>query len=313
MTSPQSAKNIAILLPCYNEELTIAPTIRQMRAALPGARVIVFDNNSKDKSAELARAEGVDVRPVKLQGKGNVVRRMFADVDADIYVMVDADTTYDPATAPQLVEAVMNGADMAVGIRKGKDSSFPPGHKFGNRLFNLIVANLFGRGMEDIFSGYRAFSYRFAKSFPAHSAGFETETEMSVFTLEQRIPFVEIPSAYGERPEGSFSKLHTFRDGFRIMWTILMMVKNLRPMFFFGGVAFVFGLLSLALGVPVVLEWIKTGLVERQPTAILSSALGLLAAILCVAGLVLDSLARAYRESRHMIYLSRGRNETPDH
>jgi glycosyltransferase involved in cell wall biosynthesis len=312
MPLPQSAKNIAVLLPCYNEELTVVATIRQMRGALPGARIVVFDNNSKDKSAALAKAEGVEVRAVRLQGKGNVVRRMFADVDADVYLMVDADTTYDPATAPLLVDAVLSeGADMAVGIRKGKDSSFPPGHKFGNRLFNLIVANLFGRGMEDIFSGYRAFSRRFAKSFPAHSAGFETETEMSVFALEQRIPFIEIPSPYGERPEGSFSKLHTFRDGFRILWTIVMMLKNLRPMFFFGSIAAVLAAASLALGLPVVLEWLRTGLVPREPTAILSSALGLLATMMFIAGLVLGSLARAYREARHLVYLDRGRHDLP--
>ena len=200
--------DIAILLPCYNEALTIVKTIEQMRAALPNARVIVFDNNSKDGSGDLARNAGAQVIEVKLQGKGNVVRRMFADVDADVYLMVDADTTYDAADAPALVEAIISGrADMSVGIRKGKAESFPTGHQLGNRLFNLIVASLFGRGMQDIFSGYRAFSKRFVRSFPAHSAGFEVETELSVFTLEQRIPFVELPSAYGERPAGSFSKL----------------------------------------------------------------------------------------------------------
>jgi glycosyltransferase involved in cell wall biosynthesis len=312
-TSP-SAKNVAVLLPCYNEELTVVGTIRQMRAALPGARIIVFDNNSKDKSAALARAEGVEVRPVRYQGKGNVVRHMFADIEADVYLMVDADTTYDPATAPLLIDAVMNGgADMAVGIRKGKDSSFPPGHKFGNLLFNLIVSNLFGRGMQDILSGYRAFSRRFAKSFPAHSQGFEIETEISVFTLEQRLPFVEIPSPYGERPEGSFSKLHTFRDGFRILWTILSMLKNLRPLFFFGVVALVLALASLILGVPVVIDWIKTGLVTREPTAILSSALGLLSTMLLITGLVLNGIARACRETRHLAYLSRRADEVSRH
>jgi glycosyltransferase involved in cell wall biosynthesis len=298
-------ESIAVLLPCYNEELTVVPTIRQMREAVPGARIIVFDNNSKDKSAELAKAEGVEVRPVRLQGKGNVVRRMFADIDADIYLMVDADTTYDPKTAPALIEAVRTGqADMAVGIRKGKDSSFPPGHVFGNMLFNLIVANLFGRGMEDIFSGYRAFSRRFVKSFPAHSKGFETETELSVFTLEQRIPFVEIHSPYGERPEGSFSKLKTFRDGFRILWSIVLLYKELRPIIFFGIIALFLMLLSLILGVPVILEFFDTHKVERQPTAILASAIGLLASIVFVAGMVLESTARAYRETRHLFYLN---------
>jgi glycosyltransferase involved in cell wall biosynthesis len=301
----EKRQNIAVLLPCYNEEKTIVAVIRQMREVLPGARVVVFDNNSKDKSAELAKAEGVEVRPVRLQGKGNVIRRMFADIEADIYLMIDADTTYDPWTAPALVEAVATGqADMAVGVRKGKQESFPPGHRFGNRLFNLIVASLFGRGMQDIFSGYRAFSRRFAKSFPAHSKGFETETEISVFTLEQRIPFVEIPSPYGERPEGSFSKLRTFRDGFRILWSIMLLYKELRPIMFFGLIALFFVLVSLGLGVPVILAYLKTGLVDRLPTAILASGIGLLAAILFVAGMVLESTARAYRETRHLFYLN---------
>lgn len=305
MADVAKRESVVVLLPCYNEELTIVPTIRQMREAVPGARIVVFDNNSKDKSAELARSEGVEVRPVKLQGKGNVVRRMFADIDADIYLMVDADTTYDPKTAPALIEAIRSGeADMAVGIRKGKDSSFPPGHVFGNMLFNFIVARLFGRGMQDIFSGYRAFSRRFAKSFPAHSKGFEIETELSVFTLEQRIPFVEMHSPYGERPEGSFSKLKTFRDGFRILWSIVLLYKELRPVIFFGLIALFLAVVSLLLGVPVIIDFMKTGLVERQPTAILSSTIGLLATIVFVAGMVLESTARAYRETRHLIYLN---------
>jgi glycosyltransferase involved in cell wall biosynthesis len=298
-------ENVVVLLPCYNEELTIVPTIRQMREAVPGARIVVFDNNSKDRSAELARGEGVEVRPVRLQGKGNVIRRMFADIDADIYLMVDADTTYDPKTAPLLIDAVRSGqADMSVGIRKGKAESFPAGHRFGNKLFNFIVANLFGRGMEDIFSGYRAFSRRFVKSFPAHSKGFETETELSVFTLEQRIPFIEIPSPYGERPEGSHSKLKTYRDGFRILWSIVLLYKELRPIIFFGMIAVFLMLLSLVLGVPVIVEFFQTHRVDRQPTAILASAIGLLATIVFVAGMVLESTARAYRETRHLFYLN---------
>lgn len=301
----KSQPDIAIVLPCYNEALTIVPVIRQMRAAMPNARIIVFDNNSKDGSGDLARQEGVEVREVKLQGKGNVVHRMFADIDADVYLMLDADTTYDPATAPLLVDAVLNGHnDMACGVRKGKDESFPPGHKLGNRMFNLIVAGLFGRGMQDIFSGYRAFSRRFAKSFPAHSAGFEIETEMSVFTLEQRLPFIEIPSPYGERPAGSFSKLRTFRDGFRILFTIALLYKDMRPMMFFGLISLFLAGLSLFLGVPVILEYLDTGLVSRQPTAILASAIGTLATLLFVAGLVLNGVARSYREARHLCYLN---------
>lgn len=301
----RKSPEVAILLPCYNEELTIAAVIQQMRTALPAARLIVFDNNSTDKSIELARAAGAEVRCVPLQGKGNVVRRMFADVEADVYLMLDADTTYDPATAQALIDAVVSGeADMAIGVRKGADSAFPSGHRWGNRLFNLIVGSLFGRGMQDIFSGYRAFSYRFAKSFPSHSSGFEIETELSVFTLEQSIPFVEIPSPYGERPEGSFSKLKTFRDGFRILFTIGLLYKELRPMMFFGLMSVVVALAALAVGVPVVLEWMHTGTVERIGSAVLSSGLGIVAGIIFVAGMVLNSVARAYRESRHLCYLN---------
>jgi glycosyltransferase involved in cell wall biosynthesis len=295
---------IVIMLPCYNEEATLAETIRQMRQAVPEARVIVFDNNSKDRSAEIAAEAGAEVRAVRLQGKGNVVRRMFTDIDADVYLMVDADTTYDPKTAPELIDAIVNGqADMAIGVRRGSEDSFPSGHRFGNKLFNVIVQGLFGRGMQDIFSGYRAFSRRFAKSFPAHSQGFEIETELSVFTLEQRIPFVEIPSPYGVRPAGSVSKLRTYRDGWRILLTIALLYKDLRPMMFFGLIACFIGVLSLWLGIPVITHWMETGLVEKLPTAILSSALGLLAAISFVAGMVMNGVARAVRESRHLFYL----------
>lgn len=305
MADAKQSPDIAIVLPCYNEALTIVKTIQQMREVLPQARVIVFDNNSKDGSGDLARGEGAEVREVKLQGKGNVVRRMFADIDADVYLMVDADTTYNAADAPALVEAITSGkADMSVGIRKGKAESFPTGHQLGNKMFNLIVASLFGRGMEDIFSGYRAFSRRFAKSFPAHSQGFEIETELSVFTLEQRIPFFEMPSVYGERPAGSFSKLKTYRDGFRILFTIALLYKNLRPMMFFGLIALFVALVSLGLGIPVIIDWVHTGEVARQPTAILSSALGVLATLLFVAGLVLNGVARSYREARHLCYLN---------
>lgn len=297
--------DIAIVLPCYNEELTIAGVIRQMRAALPQARIIVFDNNSADRSAELAKAEGADVRSVVLQGKGNVVRRMFADIDADIYLMVDADLTYDAATAQMLVAAIASGeADMAIGVRKGEKKSFPVGHRFGNIMFNLIVSRLFGRGMKDIFSGYRAFSRRFAKSFPAHAQGFDIETELSVYTLEQRVPFVEIDTVYGERPAGSVSKLHTIRDGWRILLTIVLLYKNLRPMMFFGVIATLMMLLSLALGIPVIVEWQETGLVHRMPTAMLASAIALYAGLMFVAGMILHVAARSYREVRHLHYLT---------
>lgn len=295
---------IAVVLPCYNEAVTIEKVVRQMKETLPAARVIVFDNNSKDGSGDLAQKAGAEVRRVRLQGKGNVVRRMFADVDADVYLMLDADATYDPLTAPQLIDAVLReGVDMACAVRKGADDAFPSGHKFGNKLFNLIVAGFFGAGMQDIFSGYRAFSRRFAKSFPAASAGFEIETELSIYVLEQRLPFVEIPSAYGVRPEGSFSKLHTYRDGWRILMTIILLYKNIRPMMFFGLLSLYTAALSVVLAAPVVAEWGRTGLVPRFPTAILCSTLGLISVLLFVTGMVLNGMARAYRESRHLNYL----------
>lgn len=299
------APTIAVLLPCYNEAAAVARVIKEFRAALPEATIYVFDNNSKDDSAKLARDAGAIVKHVPLQGKGNVVRRMFADVDADIYLMADADATYDASRARDMIAPILTGeADTVIGTRQGGKEAFPGGHVFGNKLFNLIVGRLFGSHLDDIFSGYRAFSRRFAKSFPSHSEGFEIETEMSIYILEQRIPFREIPTAYGVRPEGSHSKLHTYRDGARILFTILRLFKESRPAAFFSLLALVIAILSLVLGVPVILEWQKTGLVERQPTAMLAMGLGLLSAMLFVAGLMLDSVARTYRETRHLRYLN---------
>ena len=300
------APNIAVLLPCYNEAATIAQVVANFRSALPEATIYVFDNNSKDDTAALARAAGAIVKPVHKQGKGNVVRRMFADVEADAYLMADGDLTYDHTRACDLLAPVIDGsADMVIGTRQavGK-ASYPPGHRFGNRLFNLIVGNIFGEGLQDIFSGYRAFSHRFVKSFPAHSEGFEIETEMSIFLLEQRIPYLEIPTAYGERPAGSHSKLHTYRDGMRILLTILRLFKESRPMLFFSMIAFLFAGISLIFGIPVIREYLQTGLVPRQPTAILATGIGILAAITFFAGMMLDSVARTYRETRHLRYLT---------
>ena len=298
--------DIAVLLPCYNEAATIAQVVANFRGALPEATIYVFDNNSKDDTAALARAAGAVVMPVHKQGKGNVVRRMFADVNADIYLMADGDLTYDHTRARDLLAPVIAGtADMVIGTRQATAAaSYPAGHRFGNRLFNLIVGNIFGEGLADIFSGYRAFSHRFVKSFPAHSEGFEIETEMSIFLLEQRIPFLEIPTAYGERPAGSHSKLHTYRDGLRILITILRLFKESRPMLFFSLIAFLFAAISLILAVPVIREFWETGLVPRQPTIILAMGMGLLAAVTFLAGMMLDSVARAYRESRHLRYLA---------
>lgn len=297
--------SIAVLLPCFNEAATITEVIAQFRSALPEARILVFDNNSTDDSAHLARAAGAQVFPVLLQGKGNVVRRMFADVDADIYVMADADGTYDASRVRELIAPVAAGeVDMTVGIREGPAEAFPIGHIFGNRLFNLIVGRLFGRGLRDIFSGYRVFSRRFVKSFPAHSERFDIETEMSIFILEQRIPAREIPTQYGVRPHGSISKLRTYRDGWRILLTILRLFKESRPLLFFSLLALLLAMLSIGLMVPVIVEWQRTGLVQRTPTVIVSTGIGLLAGVSFVAGLVLDSVARSYRETRHLRYLN---------
>ena len=300
-----STPTIAVLLPCYNEAATITQVVVDFQRVLPEAKIFVFDNNSRDDSAALARAAGAQVMRVQLQGKGNVVRRMFADIDADIYIMADADSTYDIARAREMIAPIAAGeADTVIAIRQGDRSAFPSGHVFGNKLFNLIVGRLFGRGLQDIFSGYRAFSRRFAKSFPAHSEGFDIETEMSIFILEQRIPVLEIPMHYGVRPEGSVSKLHTYRDGMRILLTILRLFKESRPLAFFSWVALAFAATSVVLAIPVIEEWQATGLVTRQPTAILCTGLAIFSGVSLVAGLMLDSVARTYRETRHLRYLN---------
>jgi glycosyltransferase involved in cell wall biosynthesis len=299
------APSIAVLLPCYNEALTLSKVIADFRTALPEAHIYVFDNNSSDASATIARDAGAQVIPVPLQGKGNVVRRMFADIDADIYVIADADCTYDASRARELIAPILAGnADTVVATREAKKTAFPPAHVFGNKLFNLIVRQLFGRGLKDIFSGYRSFSRRFVKSFPAHSEGFEIETEMSIFMLEQRVPMLEIPMHYGERPTGSVSKLRTYRDGLRILLTILRLFKESRPFSFFSLIALFLAVCSLLLALPVIGEWQTTGLISRQPTLILCSGLAVLSGLSFIAGMVLDSLARTYRETRHLRYLN---------
>lgn len=300
-TNPQ----IAVLLPCYNEATTIETVIAQFQQSLPEASIHVFDNNSKDDSATLAKNAGAIVHHVPLQGKGNVVRRMFADVDADIYIMADADATYDASRARELIAPIARGeVDCMIATRDGGAGSYPSGHVWGNKLFNLIVGRLFGRGLKDIFTGYRAFSRRFVKSFPAHSEGFEIETELSIYMLEQRVPLREIPMTYGARPEGSHSKLNTYRDGLRILLTILRLFKESRPAIFFTLVAMAALLISLVLGLPVIWEFQETGQVTRQPTAILASALAIIACVTFFAGLMLDSVARTYRETRHLRYLN---------
>jgi glycosyltransferase involved in cell wall biosynthesis len=297
-------RSIAVLLPCHNEEATIASVIAGFRKALPGAEIFVYDNNSTDRTAEVAAAAGAVVRHERHQGKGNVVRRMFADIDADAYLLADGDLTYDASAAGMMVDALVdNNADMVVGVRVSKGEAFRPGHRAGNRFFNVLVARLFGYGFTDILSGYRVMSRRFAKSFPAASTGFEIETELSVHALDLKLATVEIPLAYGERPENSKSKLRTYRDGLRILAKIVMMYRALKPLHFYGLIALGFGVLSLALGMPVLIEFLHTGLVPRMPTALLAAAVMQLGCLSLVCGVITDAIGANRREFKRMQYL----------
>ena len=297
---------IAVVLPCYNEEAAIAETIAGFRAALPGAVIHVYDNNSSDRTAEIARAAGATVRCERQQGKGHVVRRMFADVDADIYVMADGDLTYDPKAAPAMVAMLIDEQlDMVVGTRQHEAAdAYRGGHVLGNRLFTGLLARLFGRSFSDIFSGYRVFSRRFVKSFPVLSSGFEIETEISVHALELRMPVGELATAYGARPEGSESKLSTYRDGWRILKTIGTLYRVERPVLFYGSIGALLLLAAILLAVPLVLTYLDTGLVPRLPTAIMVTGLGIVAVLCFFAGLILDTVTRGRREMRRLAYLA---------
>ncbi|MEO6432787.1 MAG: glycosyltransferase family 2 protein [Sphingomicrobium sp.] len=296
----------AVLLPCFNEEAAIGATIAGFRAALPDAVIYVYDNNSRDRTRELAAAEGAVVRCELQQGKGHVVRRMFADVEADIYIMADGDLTYDPGAASAMVELLLEQElDMVVGLRRHEQkSAYRGGHVLGNRLFTGLLARLFGRSFSDIFSGYRVFSRRFVKSFPILSSGFEIETEMSVHALELRMPVGEIETAYGARPEGSESKLSTFRDGWRILKTIGTLYRVERPVLFFGSIGAVLLAAALILSVPLIATYLDTGLVPRLPTAILVTGMTIVAVLCVFAGLILDTVTRGRREMRRLAYLA---------
>ncbi len=296
---------IAVLIPCYNEELTIADVVARFRAALPAATIYVYDNNSRDLTALRARAAGAIVIREPRQGKGNVVRRMFADIDADIYLMADGDGTYAPEDAPQLVTTlVTERCDMVVGTRRGvTDDAGRSGHAFGNRIFNGLYKRLFGRDFTDIFSGYRVFTRRFVKSFPAVSGGFEIETEMSVHASQLKLPVAEITLDYGRRPEGSSSKLSTFRDGIKILLMFAMLMKETQPFRFFGAIGLAMLASGLALMAPVLVEYSQTGLVPRMPTWVLSVALVLMSMLMLVAGTVLDSVSRSRAEQKRLCYL----------
>lgn len=297
---------IAVLIPCYNEAAAIGRVVKDFRTALPAAEIYVYDNNSRDGTTEAARAAGAVVRTEARQGKGNVVRRMFADIDADYYVLVDGDATYDAPSAPAMVaKARGEQLDMVVGCRESSEqSAYRRGHRFGNSLLTGVVTTLFGRHFTDILSGYRVFSRRFVKSFPALANGFETETELTVHALELRMPVGEVATPYNSRPEGSVSKLRTYRDGWRILQTILNLYRLERPLTFYSVIAGSAMVVALGLALPLGYTYLQTGMVPRFPTAILATGMGILAALSLACGLILDTVTRGRQEMRRLIYLT---------
>lgn len=298
-------KRIAVIIPCYNEEKAIGPVVHDFIHALPEAEVHVFDNNSTDNTIAVARDAGATVHRVPLQGKGNVVRRMFADIEADAYVLVDGDDTYHADSARSMVDNLFkNNLDMVVGRRVTNEiAAYRAGHRFGNWILTECVARLFGRSFTDILSGYRVFSRRFVKSFPALASGFEIETELTVHALELRMSIDEIETPYKSRPEGSVSKLNTYRDGFRILYTILKLFRLERPLFFFGTVGTILALTSIFLAIPLFVTFSETGLVPRLPTAVLVTGMSLLAALSFAGGLILDTVTRGRHEIKRLAYL----------
>ena len=308
MNEPGSAPmpSIAVLLPCYNEEVAIAHTVESFRRALPTARIYVYDNNSTDKTAEVAVRAGAIVRYEYSQGKGAVVRRMFADIDADVYVLSDGDDTYDASVAPQLVERLFaDRLDMITGVRRETDvAAYRPGHRFGNRLLTGLVRWVFNAHVADMLSGYRVLSHRFVKSFPTQTTGFGLETEMTVHALQLLMPTAEVATAYKERPPNSVSKLRTYRDGWRILMLIIALAKEERPLWFFGIIGLVLALLAVGLAIPLFIAYFETGLVLRQPTAILTTGLMLLAWLSFVCGLILDTVTRGRWEVKRLHYLT---------
>lgn len=296
----------AVLIPCYNEAVTIRKVIQDFQAALPNAVVYVYDNNSRDRTVKVAQEAGAVVHTVSHQGKGNVMRRMFADIEADVYVLVDGDDTYDATVAPLLIEKLVNDQlDMVVGARITEEkTAYRPGHRVGNALLTGFVSKIFGNAFSDILSGYRVFSRRFVKSFPTLASGFEVESELTVHALELRMPIAEINTVYKSRPAGSQSKLNTYRDGFRILMTILKLFKQERPLTFFSILSGFLAFLSLILAYPIFITYLETGLVPRFPTAILSTGLMLLAFMSLACGLILDTVTRGRQELKRLFYLS---------
>src|SRR5215813_10974688 len=302
---------IAVLVPCYNEEAAVATVVADFRKALPAASIYVYDNNSTDRTIEVARQAGATVRSENRQGKGHVVRRMFADVDADIYVLVDGDATYDAPSAPKMIEKLRaEHLDMVVGLRVDQsDAAYRPGHRTGNWMLTSFLASVFGEAFKDILSGYRVFSRRFVKSFPVLSDGFEIETELSVHALELALPVAEVATPYFARPVGSFSKLNTWRDGFRILGMILRLYRSEKPLRFFTAIGVFLMLVSIGLAIPIVITYLEEGVVPRMPTAVLSTGLMIVAVLSISSGLVLDTVTRGRREMKLLAYLSQFPND----
>ena len=300
-----AAPRIAVLIPCHDEAAAIAKVVADFRAALPDATIYVYDNNSRDGTAAAARAAGAVVRRETLQGKGQVVRRMFGDIDAEVFVLVDGDDTYEAAAAPAMVRLLIEDRlDMVNGARVSHSAAaYRPGHRFGNRMLTGLVGLVFGRRISDLLSGYRVFSRRFVKSFPALARGFETETEFSVHALEMRMPIAELPVAYRDRPSGTTSKLRTYRDGLRILRMIVQLVKEERPLQFFSLCGLLLLLAGLALGVPVILEFLRIGLVPRLPTAVLATGCVVLSFLSFSVGLILESVTLGRKEMKRLAYL----------
>ena len=295
------------MIPCHNEELTIADVVADFRTVLPTCRIYVYDNNSTDNTVVRAGEARAIVRDEQLQGKGNVVRRMFSDVSANVYLMADGDGTYNPKIAPNLIRMItVDALDMVVGVRLTDESeeAFRPGHRAGNKTLTKFGGWLFGHRFSDILSGYRAFSRRFVKSFPALASGFEIETELTIHALELKMPVGEVEVTYATRPKGSRSKLSTRRDGFRIIAAIIFLFKEVRPARFFGAIFAVLALMSLVLSYPLIVTYFQTGLVPRLPTVVLATGIMLLAFISGVCGIILDTVSRGRREAKRMIYLS---------
>jgi glycosyltransferase involved in cell wall biosynthesis len=301
-----ASPRIAVLVPCYNEEAAVAAVVKGFRQALPAAQIYVYDNNSRDRTADVAREAGAEVRSERRQGKGHVVRRMFADIDADVYVLVDGDATYDAPSAPRMIEKLLaEHLDMVVGLRiDQEEAAYRRGHRTGNWMLTSFLSSVFGQAFKDILSGYRVFSRRFVKSFPVLSDGFEIETELTVHALELAMPVAEVETPYYARPEGSFSKLNTWGDGFRILRTILKLYRTEKPLRFFTAIGAFLALVSIGLAIPILVVYLETGLVPRLPTAVLSTGLMIVAVLSVSSGLVLDTVTRGRREMKLLAYLS---------